>query len=194
LIAPNIRAEDLVGAEWAEWFHLTPAERWRESGRLWDSFLALGAHLIPNPILKVLSSMREHRVRALLMGGQACISYGAAEFSRDVDLAIVSSLRNIAALRKAIVFLQAEVIAVPPFDVKYLRKGHAVHFRCHDPEVEGLRVDVMSHMRGVDSFEKLWSRRTLASEEAKEREADRRYWEPLRAEIEKLRYMKIRTG
>jgi hypothetical protein len=47
--------------------------------------------------------MREHRVRALLMGGQACISYGAAEFSRDVDLAIVSSLRNIAALRKAIV-------------------------------------------------------------------------------------------
>src|SRR5207248_3573078 len=39
-------------------------------------------------------------------------------------------------------------------------KGHAVHFRCHHPEVEGLRVDVMSRMRGVDSFERLWSRRT----------------------------------
>lgn len=33
----------------------------------------------------------------------------------------------------------------------------------------------------------------LATEESKEREADRRYWEPLRAEIEKLRHMKTRT-
>jgi len=46
--------------------------------------------LIPNPIRKVLSSMRAHRVRALLMGGQACVFYGAAEFSRDTDLAIVA--------------------------------------------------------------------------------------------------------
>ena len=30
--------------------------------------------------------MRAHRVRALLMGGQACVLYGAAEFSRDTDL------------------------------------------------------------------------------------------------------------
>jgi hypothetical protein len=27
--------------------------------------------------------MRAYRVRALLMGGQACVFYGAAEFSRD---------------------------------------------------------------------------------------------------------------
>ena len=39
-----------------------------------------------NPILKVLSSIRTNRVRALLMGGQACVFYGAAEFSRDTDL------------------------------------------------------------------------------------------------------------
>jgi len=39
--------------------------------------------LIPNPIRKVLSSMRARRVRALLMGGQACVFYGAAEFSLD---------------------------------------------------------------------------------------------------------------
>lgn len=94
------------------------------------------------------------------MGGQACVSYGAAEFSRDLDLAIVASLQNLKALRNALSDLRAEVIAVPPFEAKYLRKGHAIHFRCHDPEAEGLRVDVMSRMRGVDSFEKLWSRRT----------------------------------
>jgi hypothetical protein len=29
--------------------------------------------------------MRAHRVRALLMGGQACVFYGAAEFSRDTE-------------------------------------------------------------------------------------------------------------
>ena len=104
--------------------------------------------------------MRTHRVRALLMGGQACVSYGAAEFSRDVDFAILTSPANLGALRKALRALAAEVIAVPPFEVKYLRKGHAVHFRCHDPQAEGLRVDVMSRMRGVASFETLWRRRT----------------------------------
>jgi hypothetical protein len=34
--------------------------------------------------------MQKHRVRALLMGGQACVFYGAAEFSRDTDLAILA--------------------------------------------------------------------------------------------------------
>ena len=34
--------------------------------------------------------MRAHRVRALLMGGQACVFYGAAEFSRDTDFAILA--------------------------------------------------------------------------------------------------------
>jgi hypothetical protein len=57
--------------------------------------------------------MRTHRVRALLMGGQACVSYGAAEFSRDVDLAILASLQNLDALRGAMSDLHAEVIAVP---------------------------------------------------------------------------------
>ena len=113
-----------------------------------------------NPILKVLSSIRVHRVRALLMGGQACVFYGAAEFSRDTDLAILASSENLARLNKALKELQAEVIAVPPFEAKYLRKGHAVHFRCHHAEAAGMRVDVMTKMRGVDSFPKLWTRRT----------------------------------
>ncbi len=116
--------------------------------------------MIPNPILKVLSSMRTHRVRALLMGGQACVFYGAAEFSRDTDFAILADVTNLSRLRQAFAALQAEVIAVPPFELKMLRKGHAVHFRCQHPETPGMRVDVMSKMRGVDSFAKLWKRRT----------------------------------
>lgn len=87
--------------------------------------------MTPNPILKVLSLIRAHRVYALLMGGQACVFYGAAEFSRDTDLAILASSENLGRLKQVLKDLQAEVIAVPPFEAKYLRKGHAIHFRCH---------------------------------------------------------------
>jgi hypothetical protein len=94
------------------------------------------------------------------MGGQACVLYGAAEFSRDTDLAILSSPENLSKLTEALKDLKADVIAVPPFDARYLRKGHAIHFRCRVPEAAGMRVDVMTRMRGVDSFAKLWERRT----------------------------------
>jgi hypothetical protein len=116
--------------------------------------------LIPNPTLKVLSSIQEHRVRALLMGVQACVLYGAAEFSRDIDLAILADLRNLVRLRNALYDLRAEVIAVPPLDAKHLRRGHAIHFRCLHPEALRVRIDVMSRMRGMDAFPKLWARRT----------------------------------
>lgn len=119
--------------------------------------------MIPNPIRKVLSSIQHHRVRALLMGGQACVLYGAAEFSRDTDLAILASSANLARLNKALAELEAEVIAVPPFEEKYLHKGHAIHFRCHHPDAAALRVDVMTKMRGVDPFPQLWRRRTTIS-------------------------------
>jgi hypothetical protein len=104
--------------------------------------------------------MRAQRVRALLMGGQACVFYGAAEFSRDTDFAIVADAANLARLREALAELQAEPIAVPPFELKYLRRGHAIHFRCQHPDASRMRVDVMSKMRGVDSFPNLWKRRT----------------------------------
>jgi hypothetical protein len=88
------------------------------------------------------------------------VFYGAAEFSRDTDFAILADHANLARLRKALADLRAEPIAVPPFELKYLKRGHALHFRCRHPEALRMRVDVMSKMRGVDSFAKLWKRRT----------------------------------
>jgi hypothetical protein len=105
--------------------------------------------------------MRVHRVRALLMGGQACVFYGAAEFSRDTDLAILADAANLARLRRALDELNAEPIAVPSLELRHLRKGHAVHFRCMHPEATRMRVDIMSRMRGVDAFPSLWRRRTV---------------------------------
>jgi len=97
------------------------------------------------------------------MGGQACVFYGAAEFSRDTDLALLADAANLSRLRAALAELQAEVIAVPPLRLEYLRRGHAVHFRCRHPEAFRMRIDVMSVMRGVDSVNKLWVRRTTVT-------------------------------
>jgi hypothetical protein len=41
--------EDLVGEEWAEWFSLTPAQRWIETGKLWRTYIMLGGSLDPEP-------------------------------------------------------------------------------------------------------------------------------------------------
>jgi hypothetical protein len=100
------------------------------------------------------------QVRALLMGGQACVFYGGAEFSRDTDLLVLADMENLRRLEAALRELQAECIAVPPFQAKYLERGHAVHFRCHHPEAADMRVDVMAKLRGVEAFAALWERRT----------------------------------
>lgn len=115
--------------------------------------------MTPNPILKVLSTLRKHGVPALLMGGQACILYGGAEFSRDIDLAILSTPDGLASLRAALDELDAEAVYVPPLEAAYLEKGHACHFRCRHPEAAGFRIDVLSRMRGCPDFPTLWSRR-----------------------------------
>lgn len=99
------------------------------------------------------------------MGGQACVLYGAAEFSRDLDITLLASPENLARLGHALADLQAESIAVPPFEREYLERGHAVHFRCHRPDAEGMRLDVMSRMRGVAPFPALWDRRTILTVE-----------------------------
>jgi hypothetical protein len=97
------------------------------------------------------------------MGGQACIFYGAAEFSRDLDLALALDARNLERFRALLADLDAVRIAVPPFGSEYLLRGHALHFRARAAEVERLRLDVMAVMRGVAPFAELWDRRTTAT-------------------------------
>ena len=115
--------------------------------------------MTPNPILKVLSTFSKHRVRCLLIGGQACIIYGASEFSRDSDFVVLSSTDNLSNLRAALTALKARRIYVPPLDEKYLNRGHACHFRCYASGVERLRVDILGKLRGCDDFSSLWDRR-----------------------------------
>jgi len=44
-----ITPEELVGEEWAEWYRLSPQERWQESKKLWQVYLYLGGSLDPQP-------------------------------------------------------------------------------------------------------------------------------------------------
>jgi hypothetical protein len=46
-VVEPITAEELVGEEWAEWYRMTPQERFAESMKLWDTFFALGGSLEP---------------------------------------------------------------------------------------------------------------------------------------------------
>jgi hypothetical protein len=95
------------------------------------------------------------------MGGQACILYGGAEFSRDIDISIGIDTENISAIKKALKCLKAETVFVPPLGKQVLKRGHACHFRCNAEGVEGLRIDMMAKMRGCSDFEQLWKRRSI---------------------------------
>ena len=76
------------------------------------------------------------------MGGQACVFYGAAQFSKDIDFVLLASEENFSRLRTALDELKAKRIAVSRFDPALLARGHAVHFRCQGGDADGLRVDV----------------------------------------------------
>jgi len=94
------------------------------------------------------------------MGGQACVLYGTAQFSKDIDLLILADPENFVRLQNALNEIKASRIAVPPFQTELLERGHAVHFRCQVPQASGLRIDVMTRLRDLPPFQELWSRRT----------------------------------
>jgi hypothetical protein len=113
---------------------------------------------MPSTVNTILSAFTEHHVQYLLMGGQACILYGGAEFSRDTDLAIVAETANLGNVTAALLSLRATIVAVPPYDVRYLEAGHAIRFIC--AAAENARVDLMARMRNVAPFRECWTRRS----------------------------------
>ena len=120
--------------------------------------------MIPTPIRQVLFTIQKHQVQALLMGGQACVFYGTAQFSKDIDFLILAEEENFEGLHAALGELNAVRIAIPRFDPHLLDRGHAVHYRCKAAGVESLRVDVMTKLRDLPDFSELWERRTTITE------------------------------
>ena len=44
-----LSAEEIAGPEWADWYRLSPQERWHYSTLLWQEYIALGGNLDPEP-------------------------------------------------------------------------------------------------------------------------------------------------
>lgn len=115
----------------------------------------------PTPIRQVLSTIQTSGTQALLMAGQACVLYGAAQFSKDLDFLILADAGNFRRLQTALDELQARRAFGPPFDPILLERGHAVHFCYHAAGLEGLRIDVLTRLRYMPPFETLWERRRV---------------------------------
>ena len=119
--------------------------------------------MTPNPIATALSSIQQRQVRALVMGGQACVLYGAAEFSRDLDLALSVSSADLERFRQLLELVSDH-------------RGFAATLASE----RGLLAPALE--TGPEQLELL-----LVEEERAERRRDREYWRPLRSELEQLR-------
>ena len=117
--------------------------------------------MIPTPIQSALATLREFEVPTLLIGGQACILYGGAEFSRDLDLMLAAAPDVLPRLDKALAALQADLIAVPQLSAELLNRGHAVHFRCRRADVADLRLDFMTKPPRLPDPAAIWRRRVV---------------------------------
>jgi len=94
--------------------------------------------------------LEKERVRFLLISGQACVLYGASQFTEDIDLWIQPSAPNLQAFLRALVRSHAVVHKhTPPLTVHNLRRGHGFHFLL-PPDVY---LDVMGCPPRVDGFE-----------------------------------------
>jgi len=114
--------------------------------------------LIPTPIQSALATMLDLEVPALLIGGQACILYGGAEFSRDLDLMVAARADSLPPLEAALHALEATLVALPALRLDFLRRGHAVHYRCGRADTDGLRIDIMTHPPRLGDLEAVWNR------------------------------------
>lgn len=123
--------------------------------------------MIPTPIRQVLSTIRKHQVQALLMGGQACVFYGAAQFSKDVDLVLLAEAGNFARLQRALEML-----------VELVRRFPAEARRFADTRPL-LRTAMAGNLPAL--------RAALDAEARAEQDKDRAYWAPLKRELEAFR-------
>ena len=100
-------------------------------------------------------ALDDEGVRYLLISGQACVLYGASQFTEDVDLWVEPASWNLRSLLHALARVRAVVYKLtPPLTLTYMRKGHGFHFRIGGD----LFLDVMGRPPRVGGFQKAFSR------------------------------------
>ncbi len=93
--------EDLSD-EWKEWLELTPIERFRQSEKIFADYLAMGASLDPDPDPTSPFYDPETSSTGAAYGRAACVFYGAAQFSKDIDVVLLASDENFSRLMAAL--------------------------------------------------------------------------------------------
>jgi hypothetical protein len=102
-----------------------------------------------------LRSLENEGARYLLIGGQACVLYGASQFTEDIDLWVRPAARDLTSLLKCLTKVDAVVHKLtPPPSLSLLRRGHGFHFLI-PPDTY---LDVMGRPPRVGPFAAAWSR------------------------------------
>jgi len=102
------------------------------------------------PELALLAkALNEHGLEAILIGNMAAALHGAPVSTIDIDLFFRKTQRNMQKLKRVAASLEA-VILRPYYPVSAL-------FRLHR-ERDGLQIDFMGHIDGVQSYESVRAR------------------------------------
>ena len=113
-------------------------------------------------ILEFIRLLSVHKVRYLIIGGEAVIYYGHVRLTGDVDFFYDRAMDNTEALYAALKeFWEGKV---PGFEspAEFLKKGAIIQFG-RPPN----RIDLINEISGVP-FEKAWPNRTLEDVEIKD--------------------------
>jgi len=112
------------------------------------------------------------------MGGQACVFYGAAEFSRDCDIVIVADDQNLLRLQAALDALEAV----------WLRESRTpevlIAVAARHPERCSQLAPARPLLAEALAASQTALRLELAKEELRERQADEAYGRPLQRELD----------
>jgi len=107
------------------------------------------------PFSVLLEVLERHKVEYIIIGGQAAVAYGAIQFTRDADLWINPTKRNIKRLQKAFKELKVTLRFLPPLEFSYLKKGHGVHFR-FKYQGRNFYIDILGKVPRVSGFLSAW--------------------------------------
>jgi len=111
-------------------------------------------------LFQTIEIFNSHKVKALLIGGQACVIYGAKVSTVDIDFTILVDEKNLKNLKKAL----DELAVVPstlsaPIDKKLLSKGHSLHYYSAKKGFDKIRIDIIGYLPQLPPFPQLWKRR-----------------------------------
>ena len=101
---------------------------------------------------ELFQSFECENVAYLLIGGQATVIYGAADFTQDVDIWIRPDLQNFDRLLRSLAACRARVHKLtPPLTLHWARRGHGFHFIVPTRESR-VPLDVLARPPRVGSF------------------------------------------